>query len=324
MDRFGGRARLTGLGSLGLLLALLVVVAGGCSGSSSGRSDPPAKDKPAPATIAPVKRNLSLPGADVSKARDGGGGDLRRVHFFRSRARPSRLLLDLPAAGLREPGEVRGAVPGPLPAPRRRAQRPPRRRPSLPAGPGRPGCDPAGSLRRIPSDADRHARDDRQLGGGGHRVGQHVERPLRVGGDRPGSIGRFDLADGAQPRGTGDRRPLDGRLRRGQHRAAPPEPLLGGGELVRLLHPDAHRAIRGGHAATAAGQQPGCLRPHPRGPSSRRTRSTCSSTSAEPIRCTSSRDLSRPGSRHWAFRWRRTNSAGRTTSPSGRTTWRWR
>jgi enterochelin esterase-like enzyme len=82
MDRFGGRARLTGLGSLGLLLALLVVVAGGCSGSSSAHSDPPAKARPTPATIAPVKRNLSLPGADVSKARDGGGGDLRRVHFY--------------------------------------------------------------------------------------------------------------------------------------------------------------------------------------------------------------------------------------------------
>src|SRR6185369_13602174 len=82
MDRFGGRARLTGLGSLGFLLALLVVVAGGCSGSSSAHSDPRAKARPTPATIAPVKRNLSLPGADVSKARDGGGGDLRRVHFY--------------------------------------------------------------------------------------------------------------------------------------------------------------------------------------------------------------------------------------------------
>ena len=324
MDRFGGRARLTGLGSLGFLLALLVVVAGGCSGSSSARTDPPAKAKPVPATIAPVKRNLSLPGADVSKARDGGGGDLRRVHFYdRALGQADSYLIYLPQ-GYANQAKSGAAVPGPLSVARRRAQRPPRRRPPLPAGADRPGCDPAGSLRRLPPDADRHARDDRQLGGGGHRVGQHVERPLRVGGDRLGSIGRFDLADGAQPLGTGDRRPLDGRLRRGQHRAAPPEPLLGGGELVRLLHPDAHRAIRGGHAGARCGPTARLPTSTPSGPSSRRIRSTCSSTSAEPTRCTCSRAPSRPGSRHWAFRSRRTNSAGRTTSPSGRTTWRWR
>jgi enterochelin esterase-like enzyme len=93
MDRFGGRARLTGLSSLGLLLAL---VAASCSGSSSGHGDPPAAKQAPPAANAPVKRNLSLPGADVSKPRDGGG-DLRRVHFHsRALGRSDSYLIYLP------------------------------------------------------------------------------------------------------------------------------------------------------------------------------------------------------------------------------------
>jgi enterochelin esterase-like enzyme len=92
MHRFVGRARLTGLGSLGVLIALVVA---GCSGSSSARSDPPAKQA-MPAPAAPVKRNLSLPGADVSKPRDGGG-DLRRVHFHsRALGRSDSYLIYLP------------------------------------------------------------------------------------------------------------------------------------------------------------------------------------------------------------------------------------
>jgi enterochelin esterase-like enzyme len=89
MDRIGGRAVVTGLGSLGLLLA--VVVASGCSGTSSARQDPSA-----PASPAPVKRNHTLPGVDLTKARDGAG-DLRRVHF-RSRAlgRSDSYLIYLP------------------------------------------------------------------------------------------------------------------------------------------------------------------------------------------------------------------------------------
>ncbi len=77
MDRFGGRAVATGLGSLGLLLAVGVLI--GCSGSSNAAHDPP-KDAKAPVPSVPVKRNHSLPGTDVSKPRDGGG-DLRRVRF---------------------------------------------------------------------------------------------------------------------------------------------------------------------------------------------------------------------------------------------------
>jgi hypothetical protein len=93
MDRFGGRVRLTGLGSLGLLLAL---VAASCSGSSSGHGDPPAAKQVPPAATAHVRRNLSLPGADVSKPRDGGG-DLRRVHFLsRALGRSDSYLIYLP------------------------------------------------------------------------------------------------------------------------------------------------------------------------------------------------------------------------------------
>jgi enterochelin esterase-like enzyme len=93
MDRFGGRARLTGLGSFGLLLVLLVLV--GCGGASSASNDPPKKSS-APMATAPVRRNVSLPGTDVSKPRDGGG-DLRRVHFHsRALGRTDSYLIYLP------------------------------------------------------------------------------------------------------------------------------------------------------------------------------------------------------------------------------------
>lgn len=73
MDRIGGRAAATGLGSLGFLLAVVAIC--GCGGTSSAKHDPPVQT-----AVTPPKRNYSLPGADVSKSRDGGG-DLRRVHF---------------------------------------------------------------------------------------------------------------------------------------------------------------------------------------------------------------------------------------------------
>ena len=86
--------------------------------------------------------------------------------------------------------------------------------------------------------------------------------PVRVGRDRPRSICRLDLADRALPQRARHRRPLDGRLRRGQYRTAEPEPVLGGRELVGLLHADPDRPLRRRHTGCAAGQQPGRVRPH--------------------------------------------------------------
>jgi enterochelin esterase-like enzyme len=91
MDQLGGRERLVALGAFGLLLAALALA--GCSGSGTTSADP------APTTtaaIAPAKRNVALPGTDVSKPRDGGG-DLRRVRFHsRALGRSDSYLIYLP------------------------------------------------------------------------------------------------------------------------------------------------------------------------------------------------------------------------------------
>src|SRR5581483_12064857 len=93
MTRSGARAFSIGLAATAAV-AGAALIATGCSGqASAGRQDPPVQSDSASAT---APRNTSLPGADVSKARDGGG-DLRRVHFHsRALGRTDSYLIYLP------------------------------------------------------------------------------------------------------------------------------------------------------------------------------------------------------------------------------------
>ena len=320
MDRFGGRARLTGLGSLGLLLALLVPAA--ARARARRHSDPPAASKSAPMATAPVKRNLSLPGADVSKPRDGGG-DLRRVHFHsRALGRSDSYLIYLP------PGYANQAKAG-------------ARFPVLYLlhGDGRNERHGAGHLfqrgrvgqaasRLVRSGASRpmlivmpESTDSSVVGD--TEWANTSRGPVRVGRDRPGSICRLDLADGALPQRAGHRRPLDGRLRRGQHRPAAPEHVLGGRELVGLLHADPTGPFAGATPAALRANSPAAY-----------VHTLWSQLTADPIHVLlyiSRTDPLRVQQGPFAAalgslgsRSRRTCSAAPTTSLSGRITCRWR
>jgi enterochelin esterase-like enzyme len=78
MNPIEGRPLAIGLGSLIAPLLVAAVVSGCGSSASASRPDPSANQRRT------VTRNVTLPGLDVTKLRDGSG-DLRRVHF-RSKA----------------------------------------------------------------------------------------------------------------------------------------------------------------------------------------------------------------------------------------------
>lgn len=91
MNRSGVRAFEIGLTAAAAVTAAAVILAG--CGGGSGRKDPPAKQL---AAGPPVPHNTRLPGADESKARDGGG-DLRRVRYTaRALGRTDSYLIYLP------------------------------------------------------------------------------------------------------------------------------------------------------------------------------------------------------------------------------------
>ena len=95
-----GRSVATVLVSLCGLLAASIVVSGCGSAVSQSRGDPPAQ------ASRPVKLNSSLPGGDLTKARDGQG-DLRRVGFHsRALGSTDSYLIYLP------PGYARQAKAG--------------------------------------------------------------------------------------------------------------------------------------------------------------------------------------------------------------------